>query len=405
MIAKQPNFLFFVTDQQHADHVGYAGNDVIRTPHMDALARSGSWFDQFIVSSPLCMPNRATFMTGRMPSLHGVRHNGIPLDLEEVTFVDLLAAAGYRTALIGKSHLQNNTLAAPPNPRAPHEGLQAPPAELSEARRSRHEDAEYHLEAKELWHDDPDRLQDPPESFYGFQHLDVVTGHGDLATGHYERWLREHFPDLVDKRGAEHALATSQTGAEQTYQTALSEEAYPTAYVRERTQEWLESYAQSPEAPFFVQCSFPDPHHPFCPPGRYWDMYDPAEIALPASFFHSDGSQVPPLKEIHESFERGEGPRTWVQPFMVNEAQAREIMAKTYGMISMIDDAVGAIVETLSRATFISVASCAHLASGEMWIRATTVGVLALWRAHWIFRARYSNGQDSRLFTVFRVSI
>jgi arylsulfatase len=59
-------------------------------------------------------------MTGRMPSAHGVRHNGIPLSLEANTFVELLREAGYRTGLIGKSHLQNMYEQAP--------GLQRPPA-------------------------------------------------------------------------------------------------------------------------------------------------------------------------------------------------------------------------------------------------------------------------------------
>ena len=44
-----------------------------------------------------------------MPSVHDVRSNGIPLSMEAVTFVDLLRDAGYRTALVGKSHLQNFT--------------------------------------------------------------------------------------------------------------------------------------------------------------------------------------------------------------------------------------------------------------------------------------------------------
>ena len=53
------------------------------------------------------MPNRATFMTGRMPSLHGARQNGIPLSLTATTFVEVMRAAGYDTALIGKCHLQS----------------------------------------------------------------------------------------------------------------------------------------------------------------------------------------------------------------------------------------------------------------------------------------------------------
>src|SRR3546814_10944087 len=70
-------------------------------------------FERCYVASPVCMPNRASIMTGRMPAVHRVRMNGISLSLQENTFVDLLRLRGYRTALIGKSHLQN-MLDAPP---------------------------------------------------------------------------------------------------------------------------------------------------------------------------------------------------------------------------------------------------------------------------------------------------
>src|SRR6478609_10320684 len=105
----QPNFLLFITDQQRADHVCSYGNAMLRTPALDALAAQGWSADRFYVGSPICMPNRATMMTGRMPSVHGVRHNGIPLSQRATTFVERLRGAGYATALIGKSHLQNMT--------------------------------------------------------------------------------------------------------------------------------------------------------------------------------------------------------------------------------------------------------------------------------------------------------
>ena len=106
---KRPNFLMIVTDQHRADYLGCAGHPVLKTPHIDGIAARGVRFDRFYVANPVCMPNRATLVTGRMPSLHGVRHNGIPLALSENTFVDLMRHEGYRTALIGKSHLQNMT--------------------------------------------------------------------------------------------------------------------------------------------------------------------------------------------------------------------------------------------------------------------------------------------------------
>jgi len=106
---RRPNFILFVTDQQRADHLGCYGHPVLRTSAIDGLARRGVRYDACYVASPVCMPNRASLMTGRMPSVHGVRMNGIPLSTDQVTFVELLRDAGYRTALVGKSHLQNFT--------------------------------------------------------------------------------------------------------------------------------------------------------------------------------------------------------------------------------------------------------------------------------------------------------
>src|SRR5712691_9944246 len=108
-MADRPNVLFFITDQLRSDHLGCYGNRIIRTPAIDSLVARGTTFDRFYVASPVCQPNRATLATGRMPSLHGVRFNGISLSLNANTFVDLLRAGGWRTALIGKSHLQNMT--------------------------------------------------------------------------------------------------------------------------------------------------------------------------------------------------------------------------------------------------------------------------------------------------------
>ena len=103
----RPNFILFITDQHRADYLGCYGHPVLRTPHIDRIARNGVRFDKFYVSSPQCQSNRSTMMTGRMQSVHGVRGAGIPLPLRSNTFVDLMRANGYETALVGKCHLQN----------------------------------------------------------------------------------------------------------------------------------------------------------------------------------------------------------------------------------------------------------------------------------------------------------
>ena len=101
--SSRPNFLLFITDQHRADFLGCYGHPVLRTPHIDSIAARGTAFDRFYVASPVCQPNRASLMTGRMPSVHDVRSNGIPLSMNAVTFVDLLRDAGYQTALVGKA--------------------------------------------------------------------------------------------------------------------------------------------------------------------------------------------------------------------------------------------------------------------------------------------------------------
>ena len=91
-MTSRPNVLFFICDQLRADHLGCYGNRTVRTPAIDKIAARGVAFDHFYVASPVCQPNRATLATGRMPSLHGVRINGISLSLTANTFIEMLRA-------------------------------------------------------------------------------------------------------------------------------------------------------------------------------------------------------------------------------------------------------------------------------------------------------------------------
>ena len=104
-----PNFLYIMTDQLRADWLSCAGHPVVRTPNIDALASQGTRCTRFHVASPVCMPNRASLLTGRFPTSHGLRTNGCTLPRSANTFVDVLREEGYRTASIGKSHIQPMT--------------------------------------------------------------------------------------------------------------------------------------------------------------------------------------------------------------------------------------------------------------------------------------------------------
>ena len=82
-----PNVLFIITDQQRSDHAGFMGNEIVQTPNLDAIAARGMVFDNAWVANPVCMPNRSTIMTGRMPSAHGVIFNDRSLELGAATHV------------------------------------------------------------------------------------------------------------------------------------------------------------------------------------------------------------------------------------------------------------------------------------------------------------------------------
>lgn len=108
---RPPNVIIIYTDDQGSLDMGCYGSEDLQTPHMDALAERGIRFTQFYASAPVCSPSRAGLLTGRYPKRAGVPgnvssskgHAGMPP--EQTTIAELLKAAGYATAHIGKWHL------------------------------------------------------------------------------------------------------------------------------------------------------------------------------------------------------------------------------------------------------------------------------------------------------------
>ncbi|QDT30698.1 Arylsulfatase [Gimesia panareensis] len=102
---KQPNILFLLTDQWRAQSLGYAGNDQVQTPNIDALARQSVNFQNAVSGCPVCCPFRGSLMTGQRPLTHGVFLNDVQLPAKAVTIAEVLDNAGYETGFIGKWHL------------------------------------------------------------------------------------------------------------------------------------------------------------------------------------------------------------------------------------------------------------------------------------------------------------
>ncbi|GAH02722.1 unnamed protein product, partial [marine sediment metagenome] len=100
------NVIFIITDAQRADHLGCAGNPYVKTPNIDNLAREGVRFSNYYCTNPICMPNRATLLTGLYPNVHGVRSNGMNLNENLPTITKVLQKRGWHTTAIGKMHHQ-----------------------------------------------------------------------------------------------------------------------------------------------------------------------------------------------------------------------------------------------------------------------------------------------------------
>ena len=336
------NFVLFMADQLRADHLGCYGNAVVQTPHLDRLARNAWIADRFHVASPVCMANRATLMTGRMPSVHGVRGNGYGLPLDSNTFVRVLRNAGYRTALVGKSHLQNITGAPPLVPRNPQlrefgEAVIPPLA------------GRYDQESAPAWRSDPYRELDLP--YYGFDSVRLSIGHGDDQEGHYRRWLRAQRSDAESLVGPEAAIPTPDLQlfrAQQAWRTRVPEDLYPTAWCARESVSYLEEFARE-GSPFFLLCSFADPHHPFTPPGKYWSMYDPERITLPPSFLAAHQRPPRQVELLWHERDNGRANKDTPDTFACTEREAKEAIALNYGMITCIDAAVGSVIEALER--------------------------------------------------------
>lgn len=102
--ARPPNIIFILTDDQRWDALGYTGNEIVRTPEMDRLAREGTYFQNAFVTTPICAASRASILTGMHERTHGYTFQQGPLKDPYIalSYPVRLRQAGYHTGFFGK---------------------------------------------------------------------------------------------------------------------------------------------------------------------------------------------------------------------------------------------------------------------------------------------------------------
>ena len=215
MTTEKPNILYIVLDQWRGDCLGLAdSHHPVMTPHTDQLAYEGLWFSRTYADCPICMPQRATLLTGQTGSQHGMPYNflagprsPIPLDLSLP--YRLTREAGYQSKAVGKMHFY------------------------------------------------------PERARFGFEHI-------TLHPNDYVNWLEEQgYGGLYRGHGV---------GGNEVYPavSAVPERYTHTNWKVAEAIRFLGQ--RDPESPFFLWLVFEAPHSPFDPPPPYDRLYDDFDV-------------------------------------------------------------------------------------------------------------------------------
>jgi len=221
--SRKPNILYLMTDQHRGDCLGCAGDKVIKTPHLDSIAKDGVRFSSAYSSTPSCTPARSAILTGLSPWHHGMIGYGRVAEEYPFELPSALRNAGYYVFGIGKMHWHPQRLL-----RGYHKIL------LDESGRA----------------ETPDFVSD------------------------YRQWFKEQAPDRdPDATG----IGWNDYRAKA---YALPERLHPTIWTADTAVDFIEKYDRS--EPFMLKVSFARPHSPYDPPQRFIDMYDRDDMHTPA---------------------------------------------------------------------------------------------------------------------------
>lgn len=237
--AEKRNVLFIASDDMRPQ-LGCYGDSVVKSPHLDALAKRGMVFRQSYVQQALCSPSRISMLSGRHPSTTGIFEIGRTL---RTTMPDITTLPqhfknhGYHTRSLGKVY---------------HVGID--------------DDASWTIPA---WHSKQPRYSAATQE----------------AVAQYVADLKASGRELPTKgAGSRMAAVPPFEAVDCDDDYLLDGDTAKNAIAQ------LREHAQNPQRPFFLAVGFANPHVPWIAPKKYFDLYDPATLPLAKNEFLPKGA-------------------------------------------------------------------------------------------------------------------
>lgn len=293
---RRPNILFIMADQLRFDALGCNGNEYIQTPGYDRLAARGVRFTNAFTPCPICVPARASIVSGSYPHrCTGEKDNKGSIKSEFPKLPEEFNALGYETYSMGKLHFM--PYSAPGEPRL----------------------------------------------LYGYEHAEITESGRVLYFHHPDgkmRGLEDYLDYLEDVGWGGYSRAHSLGANEVSPVTSIiPEEHYVDTWVADRAIHYMREHIRTKkDKPFFMHASFPKPHAPYDPPSPWDSMYDPRTLPEPC------GTLDMMRQRGHENMSRLSWNYQWdkLSPEAKQAAKSRY-----YGLISLQDKQVGRMLDFL----------------------------------------------------------
>lgn len=299
----RPNVLIIMADQHRRTCMGATGDSIAHTPNLDRLASQSVRFTSAYCTNPICVPSRASIMTGLWArNLYPTGGDqGQPFSARHKTIADYFARADYLTALIGKMHFVD----------AQTHGFQ------------------YLLEFNDWL-----QVIGPRAALYADELLYPNSGSG---LPQIQSLWRDQGDPWKESRVSDGRLGPVAVGRA----SDMAEADHFESFVARETIRYLEMRAKDQE-PFFLVSSFLKPHDPFMPATRFADLFNEEDMPLPPSWDKADLDNLP-KPVVHDI------KSSWVTPELLHASAARQRIASYYGNLAQTDDCVGQVLDALNQ--------------------------------------------------------